>query len=66
MPQCPSADATGGRGGGGGGRGGGGGARASVGVYRASIGKMVGSSTTVTQIGPSQAFQVLPLLQPGS
>jgi hypothetical protein len=32
------------------------------GSYKASIGKMVG--TTVTPIGPSQTFMVLPLLQP--
>jgi hypothetical protein len=49
-----------GGGGGGGGRGGfGGGARVAPGVYRASIGKMVG--TTVTTIGPTQTFSVLPL-----
>ena len=36
--------------------------RVPVGVYKASIGKLVG--TTVTAIGPSQSFSVLPLLQP--
>jgi hypothetical protein len=45
-----------------GGGGGGGGQAVANGTYRASIGKMVG--TTVTQIGPAQTFNVLPLLQP--
>ncbi|HEY5546572.1 MAG TPA: hypothetical protein VIK50_10995, partial [Gemmatimonadaceae bacterium] len=44
----------------GGGRGGGG-QRVPNGAYTASIGKMVG--TTVTPIGPSQSFLVLPLPQ---
>ena len=50
----------GGGGGGGGGRGGGG-QRVPNGSYTATIGRMVG--TTVTPIGPSQAFLVLPLPQ---
>jgi hypothetical protein len=53
---------VGGGGGGGGRGGGGGGTRVANGMYRASIGKMVG--TTVTPIGPSQTFEVLPLLVP--
>jgi hypothetical protein len=48
--------------GGAGGRGGGGGGRVPNGAYRASIGRMVG--TTFTQIGPSQTFMVMPLLEP--
>ncbi|HEX7122640.1 MAG TPA: hypothetical protein VF178_09755, partial [Gemmatimonadaceae bacterium] len=50
---------SGGTGGGRGGRGGGAGGRVPEGVYVATLGKMVG--TTVTPIGPSQTFQVLPL-----
>ena len=46
--------------GGGGGRGGGG-QRVPNGSYTATIGKMVG--TTVTAVGPSQSFLVLPLPQ---
>ena len=56
-PQCA---AVAGRAGGGGGRGGGG-QRVPNGAYTATIGKMVG--TTVTPIGPSQTFVVLPLPQ---
>jgi photosystem II stability/assembly factor-like uncharacterized protein len=54
VPQC---SAPAGRGGGRGG----GGQRVPNGSYLASIGKMVG--TTVTPIGPSQSFLVLPLPQ---
>ncbi|MBC8089962.1 MAG: hypothetical protein H7Z40_22105, partial [Phycisphaerae bacterium] len=62
MTACTGAPGGGGLGGGGG-RGGAGAVatRVPVGVYRASIGRMVG--TTVTPIGPSQSFSVLPLLQ---
>jgi len=65
-PAAPAMTAcTGGQGGGGfggGGRGGGAAAtRVPTGVYRASIGRL--SGTTVTPLGPSQAFSVLPLLQ---
>ena len=56
VPDAPAA----GRGGAGGGRGGGG-QRVPNGSYTATIGKMVG--TTVTLIGPSQSFLVLPLPQ---
>lgn len=55
IPLCTAAA---GRGGFGGGRGGGG-PRVPNGAYSATIGKMVG--TTVTTIGPSQSFLVLPL-----
>jgi photosystem II stability/assembly factor-like uncharacterized protein len=71
-PQAGSTAITPCTGGGpaGGGFGGGGGAAAAFrgqaqrvpnGTYRASIGRMVG--TTVTPIGPSQTFNVMPLLQ---
>ncbi len=53
----PSCTAPAGRGGGRGG----GGQRVPNGSYTASIGRMVG--TTVTAIGPSQSFMVLPLPQ---
>jgi hypothetical protein len=59
-PGVPSCTAAPGRGGVGGGRGGGG-QRVSNGAYTATVGKMVG--TTVTPIGPSQSFLVLPLPQ---
>ena len=59
IPQCAAAPGRAG-GGGGGGRGGGG-QRVPNGSYTATIGKMVG--TTVTPIGPSQSFLVLPLPQ---
>ena len=57
VPSCTAAP---GRGGFGGGRGGGG-QRVPNGSYTASIGRMTG--TTVTPIGPSQSFLVLPLPQ---
>ena len=59
-PTIASCTAAPGRGGFGGGRGGGG-QRVPNGSYTASIGRMVG--TTVTPIGPSQSFLVLPLPQ---
>ena len=59
--QPPVVAAAAGGGGGGGGRGGAAATRVAPDVYRASISKMVG--TTVTQIGPVQAFSVLPLLE---
>jgi photosystem II stability/assembly factor-like uncharacterized protein len=59
-PAMQSCLAPAGRGGAGGGRGGGG-QRVPNGSYTASIGRMVG--TTVTPIGPSQSFLVLPLPQ---
>jgi hypothetical protein len=53
MPACTAAQGRGGRGGGG--------QRVPNGSYTASIGRMVG--TSVTPIGPSQSFLVLPLPQ---
>ena len=61
LQPCVPPPGAGRGGGGGGGRGGGAGTRVPNGVYSASIGKMIG--TTVTPIGPSQSFQVLPLPQ---
>ena len=61
-PAMQPCIAPAGRAGGGGGGRGGGGQRVPNGAYTASIGRMVG--TTVTPIGPSQSFLVLPLLQP--
>jgi photosystem II stability/assembly factor-like uncharacterized protein len=62
-PTIGGAGGVGGFPGGAGGFGRGGQApRVPNGSYKASIGKMVG--TTVTPIGPSQTFMVLPLLQP--
>ncbi|MBL0170585.1 MAG: glycosyl hydrolase [Gemmatimonadaceae bacterium] len=71
LTSCAIGTTAGGFGGGGGGAGGPGGLAAALrgqpqrvpaGVYKASIGRLVG--TTVTPIGPSQGFSVLPLLQP--
>jgi len=70
LQSCALATNAGGFGGGGGGFGGAGGLAAALrgqpqrvapGSYTASIGRMVG--TTVTPIGPSQTFSVMPLLQ---
>ena len=60
QPGIPLCAAAAGRAGAGGGRGGGG-PRVPNGSYTATIGRMVG--TTVTLIGPSQSFLVLPLPQ---
>ena len=73
LQSCALSTTAGGFGGGGGGGGGfgAGGLAAALrgqpqrvpsGVYKASIGKMVGAS--VTPVGPSQSFSVMPLLQP--
>jgi hypothetical protein len=59
VPPCVAPAGRGGFGGGGGR--GGGGQRVPNGSYTATIGKMVG--TTVTPVGPSQSFLVLPLPQ---
>jgi hypothetical protein len=59
-PALASCTPAPGRGGAGGGRGGGG-QRVPNGAYTASIGMMLG--TSVTPIGPSQSFLVLPLPQ---
>lgn len=71
LQSCALTTTAGGFGGGGGGGGAGPGGlaaalrgqpqRVPAGVYKASIGRLVG--TTVTPIGPSQSFSVLPLLQ---
>jgi len=60
QPGIASCTAPAGRGGAGGGRGGGG-QRVPNGSYTATIGRMIG--TTVTPVGPSQSFLVLPLPQ---
>jgi len=60
IQPCVAPAGRAGGGGGGGGRGGGG-QRVPNGSYTATIGRMVG--TTVTPIGPSQSFLVLPLPQ---
>jgi hypothetical protein len=60
-PALASCTAAPGRGGAGGGGRGGGGQRVPNGSYTGTIGRMVG--TTVTPIGPSQSFLVLPLPQ---
>ena len=58
-PPRPRRSGRGGGGGGRGGRGGGGGPAVALGRYVATLGKITGE--TVTPIGPSQSFMVVPL-----